>query len=221
MTQISPLCVWRSKRLSRGLMIFFHLSTKTSHSYIYVVCVEATSVSHCHTVKTICSFVRKSCVLDTAYIENHVGFQKVIVKKVQALHKLYNSIVMTSDTVVTSNALPQKGFKIAVMQLQGHVVYIICGSGWSFQILRLVHDCSSYAWVSSDSRVGRQTHISPHPTSSSVLRHLSAMCHQRLTGSLPAVSRSVFDFCHYTICSMQQLPLQPSRCFFTQICLVP
>ena len=81
------------------------------------MCVEASSVSYCHTDKIICSFVYKSCVLVKAYIENHVGFQKVIVKRVQALSKSYHSIVMTSDTVVTSNALPQKGFKIAVMRL--------------------------------------------------------------------------------------------------------
>lgn len=41
----------------------------------------------------------------------------------------------------------------------------------------------------------------------------------RLTGSSPAMARATFDFCHHTICSIQQLPLQLWHCFFTHMCL--
>lgn len=43
-------------------------------------------------------------------------------------------------------------------------------------------------------------------------------CHRRLTVSSPAMARSAFDFCHCAICSIQQPPLQPCRCFFTHLC---
>lgn len=134
----------------------------------------------------------------------------------------YDFVVMTSDTVVTCtdkmqyiiahlpSVVQQKGFKMAGIRMKGNILCMapaeVVRSCGIFSIIGLaMHEPAVMA--DSDST---PPPVPPYPTSASLLQQLSCVCHRRLVGSSsPAMARSAFDFCHYAICSIQQLPLQP------------
>lgn len=139
--------------------------------------------------------------------------------------KLVIFVIMMNDGVVTCNAWIKSNTSFTICsatkglqsswnkdkgEYTGDQAWLKLSKDRAFSIIGLaVHDLA----VMADSVISGlkpfSLPLAPHPASSSVLQQLSCLCHHRLMGSSPAMVRSAFDFCHYTICSIQQLPLQP------------
>lgn len=141
--------------------------------------------------------------------------------KVQAgLSWLYDDVFITSDTVVISNVGIYCNMSLLVHHLQcNKSIQNSCNKDVGKHISSFapaeVIRCQIFSingLAMHEQAVMGKLHIRGlKPLTSSSCPHISpppqtlrssAVCRHRLTVSSPAIPRSAFDFCHYTVCSL-------------------